>query len=156
GSGDGEAAGGQVARLRAANAGLRRVVADKDELIAVLERLLAAQRERSDTQDALISGQAEQLSKQDEMIRLQGEQIATQAELIKKLLDEVAELRRRLGMNSSNSSTPPSKDPIPAKAERRAAGGGRSVPRGSGRRIAGRVASPGTRVVGCRRRATRT
>jgi hypothetical protein len=127
GSGDGEAAGEQIARLRAANAGLRRVVADKDDRVASLELLLAAQRERSELQDALVRGQAEQLSKQDEqlskqdeMIRLQGEQVAAQAELIKRLLDEVTELKRRLGMNSSNSSTPPSKDPIPVKAKRRA------------------------------------
>ncbi len=33
---------------------------------------------------------------------------------------ENAELKRRLGMNSSNSSTPPSKDPIAAKAQRQA------------------------------------
>ncbi|MGH3856061.1 MAG: DUF6444 domain-containing protein [Pseudonocardiaceae bacterium] len=32
---------------------------------------------------------------------------------------ENAELRRRLGMNSSNSSTPPSRDSIEAKAKRR-------------------------------------
>ena len=31
---------------------------------------------------------------------------------------ENAELRRRLGMNSGNSSIPPSKEPIAAKAER--------------------------------------
>ncbi|MGH3718120.1 MAG: DUF6444 domain-containing protein [Pseudonocardiaceae bacterium] len=33
---------------------------------------------------------------------------------------ENAELRRRLGMNSGNSSTPPSKDSIEVKARRRA------------------------------------
>ncbi len=36
------------------------------------------------------------------------------------LVTENAELRRRLGMNSTNSSTPPSKDSIEAKAKRRA------------------------------------
>jgi hypothetical protein len=36
------------------------------------------------------------------------------------LATENAELRRRLGMNSANSSTPPSKDSIEAKAKRRA------------------------------------
>ncbi|MGH3972192.1 MAG: DUF6444 domain-containing protein [Pseudonocardiaceae bacterium] len=36
------------------------------------------------------------------------------------LVAENAELRRRLGMNSTNSSTPPSKDSIGAKAKRRA------------------------------------
>lgn len=37
-----------------------------------------------------------------------------------RLAAENAELRRRLGMNSANSSTPPSKDSIEAKAKRRA------------------------------------
>jgi Family of unknown function (DUF6444) len=115
-----------VSDLRAVNARLRRVVADKDELIASQERLLAGLRERLGIQDALIRGQAEQLSTQGEMVRLQceqirvqGEQIEAQAELIRRLQDEIAELKRRLGMDSSNSSTPPSKDPIAVKAKRR-------------------------------------
>jgi transposase len=33
---------------------------------------------------------------------------------------ENAELRRRLGINSGNSSVPPSREPIPAKAGRKA------------------------------------
>jgi hypothetical protein len=56
----------------------------------------------------------------DELIAAQGEMLATQAELIKQLQVEVAELKRRLGSSSSNSSTPPSKDSIAAKAKRRA------------------------------------
>ncbi len=39
---------------------------------------------------------------------------------VERLEAENAELRRRLGMNSTNSSTPPSKDSIEAKAKRRA------------------------------------
>lgn len=39
---------------------------------------------------------------------------------VETLEAENAELRRRLGMNSTNSSTPPSKDSIGAKAARRA------------------------------------
>ncbi|MGH3692494.1 MAG: IS66 family transposase [Pseudonocardiaceae bacterium] len=39
---------------------------------------------------------------------------------VETLETENAELRRRLGMNSTNSSTPPSKDSIAAKAKRRA------------------------------------
>jgi transposase len=42
------------------------------------------------------------------------------AGLVESLEAESAELRRRLGMNSRNSSTPPSKDSIEAKAARRA------------------------------------
>jgi transposase len=102
-----------VSDLRVVNARLRRVVADKDELIAA--------------QEALVSAQAEQLSNQDQMLRMQGEQlraqaehIATQAELIKGLQEEMAELRRQLGRDSSNSGTPPSKDSIAAKAKQRA------------------------------------
>jgi hypothetical protein len=38
---------------------------------------------------------------------------------VETLEAENAELRRRLGMNSTNSSTPPSKDSIEAKAKRR-------------------------------------
>jgi hypothetical protein len=40
---------------------------------------------------------------------------------VETLEAENAELRRRLGMNSTNSSVPPSKDSIEAKAKRRAA-----------------------------------
>ncbi len=39
---------------------------------------------------------------------------------VETLEAENAELRRRLGMNSTNSSTPPSKDSIGVKAARRA------------------------------------
>ncbi|MGH3500256.1 MAG: IS66 family transposase [Nocardioidaceae bacterium] len=92
---------------------LREVLAGKDEQLAGQEVLLAAQRERLETQGALMQTQKEE-------IQTQGEQIATQAELIKRLESEVAELGRRLGMDSQNSSTPPSKDSIAAKAKKRA------------------------------------
>jgi transposase len=94
-----------VSDLRAVNARLRRVAADKDELIAA--------------QEALVFAQAEQLSHQDQMLRMQGEHIVTQAELIKGLQEEMAELKRQLGRDSSNSGTPPSKDSIAAKAKQR-------------------------------------
>jgi len=45
---------------------------------------------------------------------------ARQAELIRKLELRVAELERRLGMDSSNSGTPSSKEQIEAKERRRA------------------------------------
>jgi transposase len=71
------------------NARLRQVVAGKDELVASLEELVRAQ--------------AEQLSGQAELIE-------TQRVLIERLHDEVAEFKRRLGADSSNSSRPPSSD----------------------------------------------
>jgi UDP:flavonoid glycosyltransferase YjiC (YdhE family) len=55
-----------------------------------------------------------------EQLAAQGEQLASQAELIKLLQEELAELRRRLGRDSSNSSTPSSKDSIAAKAKKKA------------------------------------
>lgn len=94
------------------NARLRRVVADKDELVAAQEAMLNAQREQLSNQDELIRLQREQIGSQ-------GEMIAAQTELIKQLQDEVAELRRRLDRDSTNSSTPPSKDSIAAKAKQR-------------------------------------
>ena len=75
--------------LRGVNARLRQVVAGKDELVASLEELVRAQ--------------AKQLSGQAELIE-------TQKVLIERLGDEVAELKRRLGADSSNSSRPPSSD----------------------------------------------
>ena len=50
---------------------MRQVVADKDELIAMQERLLFAERERSQIQDALVAGQSAQIEKQDEILRVQ-------------------------------------------------------------------------------------
>jgi transposase len=46
---------------------------------------------------------------------------ARQAELVKRLELRVAELERRLRMDSGNSSTPPSKEPLAARARRKAA-----------------------------------
>ncbi|MQB01965.1 MAG: transposase [Actinobacteria bacterium] len=102
------------------NARLRQVVADKDELIAAQEALLAAQSEQLSDQDERLKLQADQIDTQAQLTDTQGEMLATQAELIKRLQDEMAELRHQLGKTSSNSSTPPSKDSIAAKAKRRA------------------------------------
>jgi transposase len=46
---------------------------------------------------------------------------ARQAEVIRRLELRVAELERRVRMDSGNSSTPPSKKPLAAKARRKAA-----------------------------------
>ena len=102
------------------NARLRRVVADKDELIAGQEALLAAQGEQLSNQEGMLRLQAKQIDAQAEQIGTQGELLAAQAELIKRLQEEMAELKRQLGTDSSNSGTPPSKDSIAAKAKRRA------------------------------------
>jgi transposase len=91
------AAGDEVAALRAANARLRQVVEAKDTEIAALRSALEAAHAR------------------------QGELIRRHAELTRVLELRVAELERRLGMDSGNSSTPPSKEPLGAKARRKAA-----------------------------------
>lgn len=98
--------GEQLERLRSVNARLREVVAGKDEQLA--------------TQDALITAQGEQLANQGKLIEGQGRQIEAQGKLIEVLQGQLAELRRRLGMDSTNSSTPPSKDSIAARAKRKA------------------------------------
>jgi predicted RNase H-like nuclease (RuvC/YqgF family) len=74
------AAGDEVSGLRASNARLRQVVEAKDTEIAALRAALEAARAR-----------------QDELIR-------RQAELTRSLELRVAELERRLGMDSGNSS----------------------------------------------------
>jgi len=111
----------QVGGLRSANARLREVVAGKDELLAGKEGLLA-------NQDGLIEAQREQLGNYAEVVRLhadraqvQDQLVDSQVELIDRLTAENAELRRRLSMDSSNSSLPPSSDPPAAKAKRRKA-----------------------------------
>jgi transposase len=89
------AAGDELAALRAANAQLREANA---RLRAVVE---AKDTEIGALRSALEAGQARQ------------------AEVIRRLELRVAELERRLGMDSSNSSTPPSKEPLAAKARQK-------------------------------------
>jgi transposase len=124
-----------VSDLRVVNARLRRVVADKDELIT--------------SQDTLIRAQGEQLANQAEMIRLQSDRMETQDQLvdaqsaeIEQLLAEVADLKRRLSMDSSNSSTPPSADSIAAKAGRYKANSERT--RSKDRKPGGQKGHPGS------------
>ena len=94
---DRSAADDELAALRAANARLREVNA---RLRAVAE---AKDTEIAALRAALEAGQARQ------------------AEVIRRLELRVAELERRLGMDSSNSSTPPSKESLAAKARHKAA-----------------------------------
>jgi transposase len=62
--------------------------------------------------------------------------VASQAAEIERLRAEVAELRRRLGLNSSNSSRPPSSDGLGKPPPR-------SLRKGSGRRPGGQPGAPG-------------
>jgi transposase len=94
---DPSAAGDELAALRAANARLREANA---RLRAVVE---AKDTEIGALRSALEAGQARQ------------------AEVIRRLELRVAELERRRGMDSSNSFTPPSKEPLAAKARQKAA-----------------------------------
>lgn len=93
--------------LRVVNARLRQMVADKDELIA--------------SQDTLIRVQQDQLAAKDELLAGKDELLAEQAKLIALLEEQNAQLRHRLGMDSTKSSTPPSADSIAAKAKQRKA-----------------------------------
>ncbi len=115
--------------LEAVNARLRQVVADKDELIA--------------SQDTLLGMQRDQLAGKDELI-------AEQCKLIALVEEQNAELRRRLGVDSTTSSTPPSTDSIGSKAKRRKANserersknrqpGGQKGYRGSGLELSSEV-----------------
>jgi hypothetical protein len=103
-----------VSDLRAVNARLRQVVAGKDELIASQDTMIRAQGEQSANQPEMIRLQSDRMESQDELV-------GTQGAAIEQLLAEVGELKRRLSMDSSNSSTPPSADSIAAKAKRRKA-----------------------------------
>jgi transposase len=69
---------------------------------------------------------------------------ARQAEVIRRLELRVAELERRAGMDSSNSSTPPSKEPLAAKARQRAARRASLRERSPKRRPGGQPGHPGS------------
>src|SRR5450759_3839390 len=132
----------QLGGLRSANARLREVVVGKDELLAGKEGLLA-------NQDTLIEAQREQLGNYADTVRLhadreqvQDQLVDAQGELIDRLSAENAELRRRLSMDSSNSSLPPSSDPPAAKAKRRKAASQRE--RSKTRKPGGQSGHPGS------------
>ena len=75
-------------------------------------------------------------------------ELEAERELVCRLELRVAELERRLRMDSSDSGMPSSKEPLGAK-ERRRAGGAGSSRSGSGARTASRAGSPATRAAGC-------
>jgi transposase len=89
---DPSAAGDELAALRAANARLREANARLRQVAEAKDAEIAALRA------ALEASQARQ------------------AEVITRLELRVAELKRRAGMDSRNSSIPPSKEPLAAKA----------------------------------------
>lgn len=68
---------------------------------------------------------------------VQQQQLQAQAQLIEVLQAQVAELRRRLGLNSSNSSKPPSSDGLAKPPPR-------SLRRASGRKPGKQPGAPGT------------
>lgn len=121
--------------LRAVNARLRQVIADKDELVASQDALIQAQGKQLATQAELIELQRDQLSGKDELL-------AEQVKLIALVEEQNAELRRRLGMDSTNSSLPPSTDSIAAKAQRRKANSQRV--RSADRKPGGQPGHPGS------------
>lgn len=121
--------------LRAVNARLRQVVADKDELIASQDTLIRMQRDQLAGQDELLTAKDESLAARDDLP-------AEQSTLITLLEEQNAELRRRSGMDSTNSSTPPAADSIAAKAERRKANSQRV--RSKGRKPGGQKGHAGS------------
>ena len=74
------------------------------------------------------------------------ERIAAQDAVIARLAARVEDLERRLGRNSSNSSTPPSQDPPGAPERKRAPSSGRDPGGQSGHPGHGRRFVPGERV----------
>jgi transposase len=89
---------------------------------------------------------AENAALRAELARVRGE-LGAERELRRRLELRVAELERRLGMDSSNSGTPTSKEPIGAKERRKAERGNRQASereRRKDRRPGGQPGHPGT------------
>jgi transposase len=91
----GSAAAGELRAARAANARLRKVIEAKDTEIGGLKAVVAAGK------------------------RELAAELAARDERLAALEAELARLRARIEKDSSNSSTPPSKDSIGAKAKRK-------------------------------------
>jgi hypothetical protein len=123
--------------------GCVRSLSAKDELLAGKEGLLA-------NQDGLIDAQREQLGNYADTVRLhadraqvQDQLVDSQGELIDRLTAENAELRRRLSMDSSNSSCRRARiRPRPRPS------GERRCRNGNGPRLANPAARPGARARG--------
>jgi len=82
---------------------------------------------------------AEDVASYDELLALvqaQQQQLAAQAALIEDLQSQIAELKRRLGLNSRNSSKPPSSDGLAKPAPR-------SLRKASGRKPGKQPGAPG-------------
>jgi len=104
---------------------------------ARLREVIAGQATLLTAQEARIGMQARQIATQGELIAAQAAQLETLGELVEALQAQIAELERRLGMDSSNSSTPPSKDRPGAATRQRGRRGG------SGRERGGQPGHPG-------------
>lgn len=74
----------------------------------------------------MVAAQTEQISAQASQLAIQAEQLSAQVVLIEVLTAEVAQLRRRMGADSSNSSKPPSSDAPWNKPAKAWSGRGRS------------------------------
>jgi transposase len=89
---------------------------------------------------------AENAALRAELARVRGE-LGAERELRRRLELRVAELERRLGMDSSNSGTPTSKEPVGAKERRKAERRNRQASereRRKDRRRGGQPGHPGT------------
>jgi hypothetical protein len=99
--------------LAEARAGLAAAEAGNEKLAAVNGRLRRVVEDAAARHDAEIGA-----------VRMERDQARGRAaELERKVAElelEVAELRRRVGMDSTNSSTPPSKEPVGAREKRKA------------------------------------
>jgi uncharacterized coiled-coil protein SlyX len=79
-------------------------------VIATQHELLAAKDALEELQGRQLAAQRAQLDNQSRLIETLSAAHAADVELIEGLRAQLAELARRLGMDSTNSSTPPSKD----------------------------------------------
>jgi transposase len=100
-------------RLAAAEARIEEVAAGQAAAVAANERLASVnERLRQVVEDMAARHEAELGAVRSERDRARAR--------VAELELEVAELRRRVGMDSTNSSVPPSKEPIGAREKRRA------------------------------------
>ena len=89
---------------------LQELLRANDKHIAIQEKCIATQAKHIATQEKRISTQEKRISTQEKRISTQAKRIATQAQQIAMLMTQIETLHHRLGLNSSNSSLPPSSD----------------------------------------------
>jgi len=91
------------------------------EQLAELRRALAGRDARIAKYDAQIHWRDARIAKRDAQIGERDTEIARLAAEVARLTELVEELKRRLGLDSSNSSKPPSSDPPASRNKRKAA-----------------------------------